>query len=492
MDDNIFPQTMRGSPYIKPFEDRIAKWEEQLLMLQEIMDEWLKVQGTWLYFEPIFSSPDIMSQMPEEGRRFTTVDKNWRDIMKAAIVDKHVLAVLDIDRILEKLKKSSELLDLINKGLYDYLEKKRLFFPRFFFLSNAQLLEILSETKDPSRVARYLVKIFEGVAALEFNDELEVTKIKSLSGEEIPLARNVSTAKARGQVDRWLADLDKQIKESLQKEIRTAITEYHGKALSVEWLDKLPSQIVICVLQTLWTSYIHDAIPKGTEALKALRQQNLDEQQAAVSLLATTESKEKLKVLGNVIITNSHIDSMLGQLEQHGVAAHQDFFWKSQLRYYWEEPEGGQGNLMIKMIESSLQYGYEYFGSYERLVMTPLTEKCFLVLTIALHHIKGGSVEGPVGTGAASHLTTNSVLSCLGKTETVKDLSKACGKQCIVFNCSEGLGYRPLGKFIKGLACSGAWSCFDEFHRIQTDVLSIVAQEILTLQRGIQVRALKF
>lgn len=130
-------------------------------------------------------------------------------------------------------------------------------------------------------------------------------------------------------------------------------------------------------------------------------------------------------------------------------------------------------SVQVNICDAEIAYNYEYIGNCGCLCITPLTDRCYITLTQAQRLVLGGAPAGPAGTG---------------KTESTKDLARALGVQCYVFNCSDQMDYKAMGQIYKGLAQTGAWGCFDEFNRIPVAVLSVCSTQYKTVLDAIRAR----
>ncbi|XP_037090817.1 dynein heavy chain 6, axonemal-like, partial [Pollicipes pollicipes] len=468
-ESNINIQTISSSRHVGPIRSRVEDWEKRLDLFAKTLDEWLTCQRTWLYLGSVFCAPDIQRQLPTEAKLFITVDKSYKDIMRR--VNKVPLAIRAATQagMLDALQTNNGLLDQIMKCLEAYLESKRVIFPRFYFLSNDELLEILAQTRNPQAVEPHLKKCFDAIHKLEFGTKENAEGETEMSNEIIAMLSPekeyvllTKGLKARGNVEDWLGKVEEAMFTSLRRCMKQALVDY-GELTKEAWVTTHPSQVVLTVSQIVWCRDVHavlDGEHDRRAAMKAFESemfQNLN--QLAAMVRGELKDLER-NVLCALITISVHSRDIITGLVQSGCDSSASFEWLKQLRYYWSGPSD---TCEAAMSLARHTYGYEYLGASPRLVITPLTDRCYLCLMGALQLDLGGAPAGPAGTG---------------KTETTKDLAKSLAIQCVVFNCSEGIDYKMMGRFFSGLAQSGAWCCFDEFNRIDIEVLSVIAQQL--------------
>lgn len=469
---------MKLSPYYREFSEDAQSWEEKLNKINTLFDVWIDVQRRWVYLEGLFSgSADIATLLPFESSHFNTTSTEFLALMKKVVSSPRILEVVNIQGVQRLLDRLADMLAQIQKALGEYLERERSSFPRFYFVGDEDLLEIMGNSKDITRTQKHLKKMFAGITTIDVDEEGKaITAFHSREGETVQLVKPVVFKNIR--INDWLTELESEMKKTLAKLLSSSLAHFSKVDIDsatvetyMDWLDKFPAQVLALTAEIWWsdrmeTTLVGEHSPEVVEQLVS----------KTLSLLADSVLREqppiRRKKIEALITELVHKRDTCRRLVSQNVRNSSDFGWLQCMRFYFDPKQADPvRSCIVKIANAQFFYGFEYLGIQERLVRTPLTDRCFLTMTQALHSRLGGSPFGPAGTG---------------KTESVKALGNQLGRFVLVFNCDETFDFQAMGRILVGLCQVGAWGCFDEFNRLEERMLSAVSQQIQTIQEAVR------
>ncbi|XP_044749353.1 cytoplasmic dynein 2 heavy chain 1 [Coccinella septempunctata] len=453
-------QSVKNSADYDSFSERAGLWETKLVDLDFYLTSLVHIQRKWLYLEPIFGSGTLDS----ERSRFEKANKDIRYLYNYIGKDPRVSSLFRFPNLRSLLENLRDQFSRCQQSLDNFLADKRNKFPRFFFLGDDDLLEIVGQSNKEQVIQTHLKKIFSGINGIRLNESGDnIVAMCSLEGEVVPLTNSVNITKP---VEEWLNELVREMHLTIKNLLVQCLED--GQAMDP---SKYPSQVLCLANSINFTLQCEQAIASMTLPPLLAKYKTRLSQYNSLALDFDKDENDKtdkeshvleLKLKALILDTIHHI-SIVEELLDVNTTKITEWSWQKQLRFY----SNSLGEITVKMANARMEYAYEYLGNATQLVRTPLTEQCFITLTQGLHLGMGGNPYGPAGTG---------------KTESVKALGALLGRQVLVFNCDEGIDAASMARILSGLVRCGAWGCFDEFNRLDEATLSAISTYIQSIQ----------
>jgi dynein heavy chain len=266
LDEHIMAlNQMAAMRYVTPFRAEVNGKIGEMALVQETLDQWLRVQGLWTNLVSVFTTGDIVTQMPTVAKKFKGIDKLWLKLMERAADQKNVIKCCKDDILLQSLPGLQSDLDYCEKQLEEYLEGKRNKFPRFYFVSNPDLLKILSVGSDPHAVQDDFASLFDAIERVSFDESnrkllTEIIAVKGGAAEKVVLQEGVV---CEGNIEDWLCKLEAEMQRSVRAECGRGSQDVFAQKTLKDYFLTYISQVALIGLQMLWAAKVNECLEKS-------------------------------------------------------------------------------------------------------------------------------------------------------------------------------------------------------------------------------------
>lgn len=475
--DQLTVDAMANSPYMKPFEDAyttaeglkgkgVKYWKTALGNIVKIVGFLEHIQQTWAYLGSLFLlSEEVKIALPNDAKRFVALDTDVRKFLEDAVKIKIVLKFCTTPKLAENMEEIHEQLEICKKSLGDFLATKRSAFPRLYFASENQVLDILTKGSDPKHILSHISKIFPQMSTLQTENDTYASHWFSSDGLERGAFDKPVILK--GKVEEYLRDVWISSQQSVKVNLEKSLVRYKTQQRK-DWVihkaekdyafDLLQISLMVCnVVSTQEMEGVFSAFKSGNRSAMQDYAAKVRQQLMDISKVSRSKNlcKNDRRRISAIVSYDIHSRDLVEDFISNDVTSAASFEWKKHLKQY---PDG-----KTEICDAILQYGFEYVGNYPRLVRTPRTDQVLISAARTLKLQLGGIFTG---------------LEVVGKSEMMRELASTMGSFCYVYNCTPELDFRSIGNLLTGAAAAGAWIAFDQVDRLTQEVLSSLAWQL--------------
>ncbi|XP_076466964.1 uncharacterized protein LOC143298129 [Babylonia areolata] len=303
---------------------------------------------------------------------------------------------------------------------------------------------------------------------------MDATTVLSSDGEVLPLIEKVRLADG---VEVWLGKLRDSVGHTLKELNVSVVTDCTNGIAMEEWAHKYPSQVCRLGMLFHWTRECEQGIGEvryDRKALQALLKKYTTNTGRLSSVMVRgvwrTLDEPMLPVhkarLECMITQSMYLRDVLDNMCGRKLREITDFEWRRSVRCYMHPAEEKPPEPMVWILDTAYSYGTEFYGTDCGVALTPVTERCFVTMAMALNQCLGARITGPVG---------------VGKTETIRGLANIFGNFLGVFQCSEAFSPVSIGKICQGMSMDGCWGCFDEGQTLSQEAMSVLMDHVQSI-----------